>query len=49
MADNSMTFSNTLMQLGGEDFLREGENGRTMEREFSAVVSLKRNVKFWLA
>ncbi|NJC99457.1 IS256 family transposase, partial [Candidatus Erwinia dacicola] len=23
MADNSMTFSNTLMQLGGEDFLRE--------------------------
>ncbi|EOV3376356.1 transposase, partial [Edwardsiella ictaluri] len=22
MADNSMTFSNTLMQLGGEDFLR---------------------------
>lgn len=47
MADNSMTFSNTLMQLGGEDFLREGENGRTMEREFSAVVSLKRNVKFW--
>ena len=23
MADNSMTFSNTLMQLGSEDFLRE--------------------------
>lgn len=23
MADNSMTFCNTLMQLGGEDFLRE--------------------------
>ncbi|NJC99876.1 IS256 family transposase, partial [Candidatus Erwinia dacicola] len=23
MADNSMTFSNTLMQFGGEDFLRE--------------------------
>lgn len=23
MADNSMTFSDTLMQLGGEDFLRE--------------------------
>ncbi|XYX41632.1 hypothetical protein WKI72_11900 [Candidatus Erwinia dacicola] len=23
MADNSMIFSNTLMQLGGEDFLRE--------------------------
>lgn len=23
MADNSMAFSNTLMQLGGEDFLRE--------------------------
>lgn len=23
MADDSMTFSNTLMQLGGEDFLRE--------------------------
>ncbi|BEI10432.1 transposase [Edwardsiella ictaluri] len=23
MADNSMTFSNPLMQLGGEDFLRE--------------------------
>ncbi len=23
MADNSMTFSNTLMQLDGEDFLRE--------------------------
>ncbi|MFK3708502.1 transposase, partial [Klebsiella sp. NPDC088457] len=23
MADNSMTFSNTLAQLGGEDFLRE--------------------------
>ena len=23
MADNSMTFSNTLMQLGGEDLLRE--------------------------
>ncbi|MEQ5055716.1 hypothetical protein ABN154_28600 [Klebsiella michiganensis] len=23
MADNSMTFTNTLMQLGGEDFLRE--------------------------
>ena len=22
MADNSMTFSNTMMQLGGEDFLR---------------------------
>ncbi len=24
-----------------------GEKGRTMEREFSAVASLKRNVKFW--
>ena len=23
MADHSMTFSNTLAQLGGEDFLRE--------------------------
>lgn len=33
MVDNSMTFNNTLMQLGGENYLRELTVNRIMEAD----------------
>ncbi|WP_404851688.1 hypothetical protein P5M00_16945 [Enterobacter asburiae] len=43
MADNSMTFSNTLMQLGGEDFGRVRQGGVNSEPAFrSGNMSVKR-------
>ena len=44
MADNSMTFSNTLMQLGGEDFLRELTEfmlNRIMEADVTQRINAK--------
>ncbi len=46
MADNSMTFSNTLMQLGGEDFLRELTEfmlNRIMETDVTQRINAERH------
>lgn len=46
MADNSMTFSNILMQLGGEDFLRELTEfmlNCIMEADVTQRINAKRN------
>ncbi len=46
MADNSMTFSNTLMQLGGEDFLRELTEfmlNRIMEADVTQRINAERH------
>lgn len=46
MADNSMTFSDTLMQLGGEDFLRELTEfmlNRIMEADVTQRINAERH------
>lgn len=45
MADNNMTFSNTLMQPGGEDFLRELTEfmlNRIMEADVTQSINAER-------
>ncbi|HAF8819688.1 TPA: hypothetical protein G5V04_005351 [Salmonella enterica] len=46
MADNNMTFSNTLMQPGGEDFLRELTEfmlNRIMEADVTQRINAERH------